>query len=136
MGRAIMIQCSTDDINNPILYDNNSGKMYQKKITIPANVISLSGGVYSKTDVESIIIGENVQAVEANAIAKCPKLTFVAFKAKPNTLSSNAFFQNTQKMDIYVPWAENEVENAPWGATNATIHYNTTYDTDGNPVGV
>lgn len=135
MGRAIMIQCSTDDIDNLILY-TSSGKPYQKKMIIPANVISLSNGIYSETAVESIIIGENVHVIGATVLAKCPKLTFVAFKAKPNTLSSNVFYQDTQKMDIYVPWAENEVENAPWGATNATIHYNTTYDTDGNPVGV
>jgi hypothetical protein len=27
---------------------------------------------------------------------------------------------------INVPWAEGAVENAPWGATNATINYNYT----------
>lgn len=38
--------------------------------------------------------------------------------------------------DIYVPWAEgtNVGGDAPWGATSATIHYNTTYDENGNPI--
>lgn len=44
----------------------------------------------------------------------------------PNTITSmhqRALNANTQPMDIYVPWAEGTVANAPWGATNATIHY-------------
>lgn len=38
--------------------------------------------------------------------------------------------------DIYVPFSETSelAADAPWGAFNATIHYNTTFDEDGNPV--
>lgn len=35
---------------------------------------------------------------------------------------------------IYVPWAEGAVANAPWGATKATIHYDTLYDDNDNPI--
>ena len=50
------------------------------------------------------------------------------------TIQSTAF-QNCQwLLDIYCPWSEGEVVGAPWGATKATIHYNTTYDADGNPI--
>ena len=42
------------------------------------------------------------------------------------TVSNNAFIQCNKLTDIYCPWAEGEVANAPWGATNATIHYNYT----------
>ena len=34
------------------------------------------------------------------------------------------FEECTNLTDIYVPWAEGTVNNAPWGATNATVHYN------------
>ena len=52
-----------------------------------------------------------------------------------NSFTSNTFNNCTNITDIYVPWAEgtNVGGDAPWGATNATIHYNTTYDADGNP---
>lgn len=50
------------------------------------------------------------------------------------TIANNAFINCKQLTVIYCPWAEGEVANAPWGATNATIHYNTTYDENGNPV--
>lgn len=42
----------------------------------------------------------------------------------------------TALTDIYVPFSETSelAANAPWGAVNATVHYNTTFDEDGNPV--
>jgi hypothetical protein len=39
-------------------------------------------------------------------------------------IHSGAFDGCTNLKDIYVPWAEGAIKNAPWGATNATIHYN------------
>lgn len=33
-------------------------------------------------------------------------------------------FASTTITDIYVPWSEGAVSGAPWGAINATIHYN------------
>lgn len=50
------------------------------------------------------------------------------------TIANNSFAQCRELSDIYVPWAEGEVANAPWGATKATIHYNTTYDENHNPI--
>lgn len=34
------------------------------------------------------------------------------------------FYNCPNVTDIYVPWIEGYYEGAPWGATNATIHYN------------
>lgn len=36
--------------------------------------------------------------------------------------------------DIYVPWSIGEVSGAPWGASNATVHYDTVYDANDEPV--
>jgi len=50
----------------------------------------------------------------------------ITFLGTPTTISSTAF-QNCSKLtDIYVPWSSTDAinANAPWGATNATIHYN------------
>lgn len=58
----------------------------------------------------------------------------VKFRGTPQSIATTAFTNNNNIIDIYVPWAEGAVANAPWGATKATIHYNTTYDSDGNPV--
>jgi len=54
--------------------------------------------------------------------------------ASSMSLNANAFYRAKYMTDIYVPWSEGEVANAPWGATNATIHYNTVYDANGDPI--
>lgn len=48
----------------------------------------------------------------------------LTFKGTPSKIDGQAFINNPNIINIYVPWAEGEVANAPWGATNATIHYN------------
>ncbi len=53
-------------------------------------------------------------------------LTTITFKGTPTTVETDVFINNNALTDIYVPWSEGEVANAPWGATNATIHYNHT----------
>lgn len=76
----------------------------------------------------------NVTRVASSAFVNCTGLTLVKFYKKLTSCANNAFTGCTNLTDIYVPWAEGEVANAPWGATNATIHYNTTYDENHNPV--
>lgn len=51
--------------------------------------------------------------------------TTVTFEGTPKSIGNNAF-QNCGFTTINVPWAEGEVADAPWGATNATINYNYT----------
>lgn len=44
-------------------------------------------------------------------------------------VSASAFSYSQPLFDIYVPWTHSAVvNNAPWGATSATIHYNTSPD--------
>lgn len=77
----------------------------------------------------------NLNEIRANAFYGCTGLTELKFYKTPETgFVSTAFAGCTNITDIYVPWSEGEVANAPWGATNATIHYNTVYDSDGNPI--
>lgn len=77
----------------------------------------------------------NIDSVGSNAFINCVGLTqFNFYKTPSATIQSSAFTGCTNLTDIYVPWAEGEVANAPWGAPNATIHYNTTYDANHNPI--
>lgn len=52
------------------------------------------------------------------------------FLGTPTTIGQRVFIKPYWPMltDIYVPWSEGEVANAPWGATTATIHYDTPLD--------
>lgn len=56
--------------------------------------------LYGST-VETITITKSISYIDPTAFANCANLT-----------------------DIFVPWAEGAVSGAPWGATGATIHYN------------
>ena len=61
------------------------------------------------------------------AFKNCSSLKKVFFLSKPYSINATSTFQGTSSVtDIYVSWAEGEVSGAPWGATNATIHYNYT----------
>lgn len=90
---------------------------------------------YNCTNLTEIPQMPNLMYVGSRAFCGCTGLTEFKFYRKPDILMSNAFQACTNLTDIYVTWAEDEVANAPWGATNEnlTIHYNTTYDENGNP---
>lgn len=81
-----------------------------------------------------IILNEALLELGANIFRNCISLEKIIFKGIPTTVANSAFNNCINIKDIYVPWAEGAIANAPWGATNATIHYNTTYDENGNPV--
>ena len=62
-------------------------------------------------------------------------LTTVYFYKTINISFAQNLFQGcTGITDIYVPWSSGAVGGAPWGASNATVHYDTVYDSDGEPV--
>lgn len=76
----------------------------------------------------------NVEFIGYRAFDNNTKLESVYLFNKQASISANAYDRCPKLKDIYVSWSEGEVANAPWGATNATIHYNTQYDADGNPI--
>lgn len=81
-----------------------------------------------------LVLPPKLTYFEQNVFWQCTGLTEVTFQCIPTTLPGNVFNECTNLTDIYCPWAEGEVANAPWGATNATIHYNTQFDENGNPI--
>lgn len=58
----------------------------------------------------------------------------VCLGSTPTLLTSTAFSGCTGVTDCYVSWSEGDVQYAPWGMTNATIHYDTQFDSDGEPI--
>lgn len=69
-------------------------------------------------------IPSGVQTIASQAFCGCVGLTSITFKGTPTSIDATAFEGCTNLRNFYVPWSEGEVANAPWGATNATIHYN------------
>ena len=70
------------------------------------------------------MIPEGVQIISALAFGYCTNLKCVRLPSTINTISSIAFTGATNLKHIYVPWSEGKIADAPWGADNATVHYN------------
>lgn len=68
----------------------------------------------------------SITEIGNNAFYKCTGLNSITFEGTPTSIASSAFTNCTNLTTINVPWAEGEVANAPWNATNATINYNYT----------
>ena len=97
-----------------------------QSITLPSTLRSIyEYAFYKCANLRTITIPENIYQILDYAFADCSRLQTVIFEGKPtNVLSSTAFSNCTNLTDIYVPWSNGEVAGAPWGATNATVHYN------------
>ena len=93
---------------------------------LPSSLKTINSNAFSGCKKITITeLPSSLTTIESSAFNGCTGLTSITFKVKPtNTLATNVFGGCTNLLTINVPWAEGEVANAPWGATNATINYN------------
>ena len=91
---------------------------------ITVNKSFLRSNYRSCRSIKTATLTANVTDVVNQAFINCTNLTTVTILGTP-TFGGNGIFSNcTNLTDIYVPWAQGAVAGAPWGARNATIHYN------------
>ena len=94
------------------------------KATIPNSLQNIASfAFYNCATLEEITIPASVNTIYSSAFGKCPNMTKVIFKGMPDSIAAAAFSGDDAITDVYVPWSEGEVANAPWGAANAAIHY-------------
>lgn len=87
---------------------------------LPNGVHTISNDAFDVFVTRQWIIPQSVKIIGSGAFSSGSyQMTFLG---KPNTIASDAL--SPTATDIFVPWAEGEIAGAPWGATNATIHYN------------
>lgn len=92
-------------------------------VSIPETVTYIGVESFREcSGLSSIEIPASVETVSYRAFWYDMGLTDVIFRGTPTEIRSDAFL-SSGVLDIYVPWAEQEVGGAPWGAVNATIHY-------------
>lgn len=68
-------------------------------------------------------IPKSVKTMSTRCFEGCKQITSLTFKGTPDSIASDAFISCHNLTVINVPWADGEVANAPWGATNAKINY-------------
>ncbi len=99
------------------------------EIDLPDTLTHIGYYAFGKCGMDSIIIPASVQYIgddsdNGQSFAGCPNLRDVYFQGTPYEIDATTFSDCPNLTDIYVPWSNGTVANAPWGATNATIHYN------------
>lgn len=86
-------------------------------------------------DLEKLYAPECTVWTGTQNFLNCNSLRRMCFYTKPTTISNTLFSGAPVLQDIYVSWSNGEVAGAPWGApTGCTVHYNTVYDEEGEPI--
>ena len=95
--------------------------------SLPSGLTSISARAFAGcTNLALTSLPSGLTRIGSAAFQGCTGLTSITFTGKPTSIANNVFSGCTNLTTINVPWAEGEVANAPWGATNATINYNYT----------
>lgn len=129
-----------------VLGDYISGEIME--LEIPDDVTTIRNyGFYRMNSLEVIKISDSINRIGVEAFRECPLIVSVTMPAGLESIAYRAFsycqtlqsvtfmgtpeiiqsdvFKGSPVSDIYVPWREGAVANAPWGAVDATVHYNT-----------
>ena len=96
-------------------------------LNLPSSLTTIGDqAFYGSTLNIDLVIPANVTSIGDQAFCNTFVKTVTFETATPSSLTINptAFSYCGNLTDIYVPWAAGAVANAPWGATSATIHYN------------
>lgn len=98
-----------------------------KNFTIPEGVTSIANYVFRKcSSLSTIRIPYGVTSIGQNAFCECSNLTSAIIPSTVTTMYGSTFSSCTNLKDIYVGFSSSSAgaKNAPWGASKATVHYN------------
>lgn len=91
---------------------------------LPSGLNTLGMGAFCGcTGLAITEIPSSITSIGANVFSGCTGITSLTFRGTPSSIHNLALNNCNNLTIINVPWAEGEVANAPWGATNATINY-------------
>ena len=107
------------------IYNNAFQSTALRTITLPDTLKSIGqNAFYNCTSLQEIIIPASVTTIGPNAFRTCSSMTRAIFLGTPSSSIGSGTFDNcTALEDVYVPWEYGQKAGAPWGATNATVHY-------------
>lgn len=103
---AYCSNCITLTLNEGLETIGNNAFRYCDAIqdlVIPNSVLTINTRAFADSDfLNEVRIGNGIIGINSSAFQNCPNLT-----------------------DIYIDKPEGSISSAPWGATNATVHWNT-----------
>lgn len=99
-------------------------------ITLKDGIEVINQQGFSGCNIQNLVIPNSARSLQTQAFAYCNSLSEVRIGNGITTMASNAFSSCPNLTDIYIDKAEGSVSGAPWGATNATVHWNTPLPTN------
>lgn len=103
-----------------------NGKSYNNGVYIvPDSVEEIGQEAFARCMcMKELVLPANLKRLGVGVASACFNLEKITFRGTPTFIDSDALAISEFTGEINVPWAEGEVANAPWGATEATINYN------------
>ena len=96
-----------------------------KRLILPEGFTTLREQAFKYcVKIEYVLIPSTIERIDSEVFRYCTGLKAAIILGKPRTYFSNLTFNGCSNLlDVYVAWNYGEESHAPWGATNAAIHY-------------
>jgi hypothetical protein len=105
-----------------IKYEAFKGNNNITKITLGEGVQQVSSRTFQNCkNLTEVILPKSLTTLVKYAFENCTGLTRVELHENVTSIEATVFSGCT--CDIYVPWSQGDVPNAPWG-TRGTVYYN------------
>lgn len=94
-------------------------------VVIPSTVKVIEASAFNLClKLKEVFIPDSVKSIGSSAFSNCIKLENIFIPSSVDNIGSNAFSICANLTDIYIDRPESEAPTgAPWGATNAMVHY-------------
>lgn len=98
-----------------------------KSIDFPASIRLIDYSAFYGCSVLSNVTFKNgIQTIGYQAFRNC-SMTSINLPKSITSINFQAFYGNPQLKDIYIDKIKDSISGAPWGATNATVHWREAY---------
>lgn len=95
-----------------------------KVLVLPSTVKTLkTGTALSLLSLTDVVLPPSLTTIEEYFSRYNNTMKTITLPKSVTSVSETAFSDMTALTDIYCEFAEGAVAGAPWGATNATVHY-------------
>lgn len=94
-----------------------------KSVTLPEKIAAVRNSIFSGCSaLENVTVKDCVTEIESSAFENCTSLKNVILPKAVKSIDGTAF-TGCSGVSIYAGFNDGEVDNAPWGATQATVYY-------------
>lgn len=91
----------------------------------PDTVTTLGNYAYANcTFLAFMYLSDNTTTIGDYVFLNCTHLAYIKIPSTTTTIGEHAFENCTNLTDIYIRQPEGSISGAPWGAPNATVHWN------------